>query len=70
VGQNVLRVLSQEIYSLVAYLGIPVDSGFATGRQSRERASAQRESTEVDRIRNGATNFVTGLASIENDMIK
>ena len=30
--------------------GFPVDSGFATARQSRERASAQRESTEVDRI--------------------
>ena len=31
-------------------VGFPVDSGFATARQSRERASAQRESTEVDRI--------------------
>ena len=30
--------------------GFPVDSGFATARQSRERASAQRESTEADRI--------------------
>jgi hypothetical protein len=28
----------------------PVDSGFATARQSRERASAQRENTEVDQI--------------------
>jgi hypothetical protein len=28
--------------------GFPVDSGFATARQSRERTSAQRESTEVD----------------------
>jgi hypothetical protein len=31
-------------------VGFPVDSGFATARQSRERASAQRDSTEVDRI--------------------
>jgi hypothetical protein len=31
-------------------VGFPADSGFATARQSRERASAQRESTEVDRI--------------------
>jgi hypothetical protein len=31
-------------------VGFPVDSGFATARQSSERASAQRESTEVDRI--------------------
>jgi hypothetical protein len=31
-------------------VGFPVDSGFAAARQSRERASAQRESTEVDRI--------------------
>ena len=31
-------------------VGFPVDSGFATARQSRERASAQRESTEADRI--------------------
>jgi hypothetical protein len=31
-------------------VAFPVDSGFATARQSRERASAQRESTEVDRI--------------------
>jgi hypothetical protein len=30
--------------------GFPVDSGFATARQSKERASTQRESTEVDRI--------------------
>jgi hypothetical protein len=28
----------------------PVDSGFVTARQSRERASDQRETTEVDRI--------------------
>jgi hypothetical protein len=27
-----------------------IDSSFATARQSRERASAQRESTEVDRV--------------------
>jgi hypothetical protein len=27
-------------------VGFPVDSGFATTRTSRERASAQRESTE------------------------
>ena len=32
-------------------VGFPVDSSFATARQSRERASAQRESTEVDRIK-------------------
>ena len=31
-------------------VGFPVDSGFATARQSRERASARRESTEMDRI--------------------
>ena len=31
-------------------VGFPVDSGFATARPSRERASAQRESTEADRI--------------------
>ena len=31
-------------------VGFPVDSGFATARQSRERASDQRETTEVDRI--------------------
>ena len=31
-------------------VGFPVDSSFATARQSRERASAQRESTEVDRV--------------------
>jgi hypothetical protein len=31
-------------------VGFLVDSGFTTVRQSRERASAQRESTEVDRI--------------------
>ena len=31
-------------------VGFPVDSGFATARQSRGRASAQRESTEADRI--------------------
>ena len=31
-------------------VGFPVDSGFATARQLRERASAQRESREVDRI--------------------
>ena len=31
-------------------VGFPVDSSFATARQSRERASAQRESTEADRI--------------------
>ena len=31
-------------------VGFPVDSGFATARQSKERASTQRESTEVDRI--------------------
>jgi hypothetical protein len=35
--------------------GFPVDSSFATARQSRERASAQRESTEVDRIEAGLT---------------
>ena len=31
-------------------VGFPVDSGFATARQSRERASDQSETTEVDRI--------------------
>jgi hypothetical protein len=31
-------------------VGFLVDSGFTTARQSKERASAQRESTEVDRI--------------------
>ena len=31
-------------------VGFPVDSGFATARQSRERANAQRESTEVGRV--------------------
>jgi hypothetical protein len=31
-------------------IGFPVDSGFVTARHSRERASAQRDSTEVDRI--------------------
>jgi hypothetical protein len=31
-------------------VGFPVDSGFATARQSRERAGDQRESTEVERI--------------------
>ena len=32
-------------------VGFPVDSGFATARQSSGRANAQRESTEVDRIK-------------------
>ena len=31
-------------------VGFPVDSDFATARQSRERASAPSESTEADRI--------------------
>ena len=31
-------------------IGFPVDSGFVTARHSRERASAQRDSTEVDRL--------------------
>ena len=31
-------------------VGLPVDSGFVTARQSSGRANAQRESTEVDRI--------------------
>jgi hypothetical protein len=31
-------------------VGFPVDSDFTTARPSRERASAQRESTEADRI--------------------
>ena len=32
-------------------VGFPVDSGFATARQSSGRANAQTESTEVDRIK-------------------
>jgi hypothetical protein len=31
-------------------VGFPVHLGFTTARQWRERASAQRESTEMDRI--------------------
>jgi hypothetical protein len=32
-------------------VGFPIDSGFATAQQSSGRANAQRESTEVDRIK-------------------
>jgi hypothetical protein len=31
-------------------VGFPVDSGFATARQSRKGVSDQRETTKVDRI--------------------
>jgi hypothetical protein len=32
-------------------VGFPIDSGFTTAQQSSGRANAQRESTEVDRIK-------------------
>ena len=47
VGQSTSKYMATGERQSVAF---PVDSGLATARQSRERASAQRESTEVDRI--------------------
>ena len=47
VGQSTPKYMATD-YRLS--VGFPVDSGFATARPSRERASAQRESTEADRI--------------------
>ena len=47
VGQSIPKYMATGERQSV---GFSVDSGFATARQSRERASAQRESTEVDRI--------------------
>jgi hypothetical protein len=46
-------------------VAFPVDSGFATARQSRERAIYLHYSNPT-----AATNFVTGRVSIENEMIK
>ena len=47
VGQSTRKYMATGERQSVGFL---VDSGFTTTRQSRERASAQRESTEVDRI--------------------